>query len=283
MCVKPAETDSNTARTPPAAAAARPHQSARASAPLLNGGYGLPVRDVDRRRFPTPRGCPDTAASGGLSTNGSRGSRSKIAWVPLPWCTSNRRSRCVAAMRRERVRGRHRDVVEQAKPIAVAGSAWCPGGRTAQNARRRCPSITQSVAATTAPAARATRPRRCRATTRCQDRGRCRSAPGVSSTAAEQFGACTRNNASPFRRRGLALSTRLRKTRSEALVGTALNRAGAFGVAFAGVVRRAGGMGVQPPPTPLNITLMVPQHFAVPVGARASTRASTGTTGRKAG
>ncbi len=39
-------------------------------------------------------------------------------------------------------------------PIAVSGSAWWPGGRTAQNALVPCPAATARVAATTAPAAR---------------------------------------------------------------------------------------------------------------------------------
>ena len=45
-------------------------------------------------------------------------------------------------------------LLKMQKPIARDGVAWCPGGRTAQNALRASPLITASVAATTAPAAR---------------------------------------------------------------------------------------------------------------------------------
>ncbi len=45
-------------------------------------------------------------------------------------------------------------LLKKQKPIACARSAWWPGGRTLQNARRTSPLITRSVARTLAPAAR---------------------------------------------------------------------------------------------------------------------------------
>ena len=44
-------------------------------------------------------------------------------------------------------------LLHRQKPLAWAGVAWWPGGRTAQNALRHSPRITRSVASTTAPAA----------------------------------------------------------------------------------------------------------------------------------
>ena len=45
-------------------------------------------------------------------------------------------------------------LLNRQNPIARVGSAWCPGGRTAQKAFWTLPAITRSTAATTAPAAR---------------------------------------------------------------------------------------------------------------------------------
>ena len=44
-------------------------------------------------------------------------------------------------------------LLKMQKPIARPRSAWCPGGRTAQNALLHSPLITRSVACTSAPAA----------------------------------------------------------------------------------------------------------------------------------
>ena len=46
------------------------------------------------------------------------------------------------------------DVVEQAEAHGARGSAWCPGGRTAQKALLAAPAITWSTAWTAAPVAR---------------------------------------------------------------------------------------------------------------------------------
>jgi len=54
----------------------------------------------------------------------------------------------------QRMARRHRDVVEETKAHRWSRVAWWPGGRTAQKALTTSPSITASVAATAAPAAR---------------------------------------------------------------------------------------------------------------------------------
>ena len=45
-------------------------------------------------------------------------------------------------------------LAKKQKPIAFARSAWCPGGRQAENAERAQPSITESTAWTAPPAER---------------------------------------------------------------------------------------------------------------------------------
>ena len=47
-------------------------------------------------------------------------------------------------------------LLKKQKPMAWSRVAWCPGGRTAQKAVATSRSITASVAATAAPAARST-------------------------------------------------------------------------------------------------------------------------------
>ena len=84
-----------------------------------------------------------------------RASSQTRSWVPLPWCTSKstiatRSSPCASSACRAPIT----TLPKKQKPIAVAVSAWCPGGRTAQKAFRTSPAITMSTARTTAPAAR---------------------------------------------------------------------------------------------------------------------------------
>ena len=52
------------------------------------------------------------------------------------------------------VKRRNGDAVEHANPIARDGSAWWPGGRTAQKALSASPAMTRSTAEMQAPVAR---------------------------------------------------------------------------------------------------------------------------------
>jgi hypothetical protein len=73
----------------------------------------------------------------------------------LPWWTSKSRTcHALEPVVLQRVHAPIATLLKRQKPIARAGVAWCPGGRTAQNARFASPRITMSVAFTTAPAAR---------------------------------------------------------------------------------------------------------------------------------
>jgi hypothetical protein len=76
----------------------------------------------------------------------TRGSSVNIASVPLPWWTSKStiatRSRpCASACAAPTA-----TLLNRQNPIARSRSAWCPGGRTAQNALRHSPDSTRSVA-----------------------------------------------------------------------------------------------------------------------------------------
>ena len=80
-------------------------------------------------------------------------SAQNMSWVPFPWCASQStistrdpRSRSAAAATAT--------LLTRQKPIDRAGSAWCPGGRTAQNAAVPSPRSSASIASSPAPAAR---------------------------------------------------------------------------------------------------------------------------------
>jgi hypothetical protein len=83
------------------------------------------------------------------------GSSRKMFCVPFPWCTSQ----STMKMRETPCRDRRYRVAmamlfRRQKPIPVLLSAWCPGGRIAQNARRTLPVITASAPAIAPPAER---------------------------------------------------------------------------------------------------------------------------------
>ena len=90
-----------------------------------------------------------------IETNSTSSSRAKIASVPLPWCTSQSRistrsSPCAPVARR----AASATLPKKQKPIACDGSAWWPGGRSAETPTRASPPSSPSVSATAPPAAR---------------------------------------------------------------------------------------------------------------------------------
>ena len=92
-----------------------------------------------------------------MLTISTRSSPAMMSSVPLPWWTSKS---TIATRSRPRTssacRAATATLLKKQKPIACARVAWWPGGRTAQNAFSTSPSMTASVAATAAPAARIT-------------------------------------------------------------------------------------------------------------------------------
>ena len=79
----------------------------------------------------------------------------KIALVPLPWWTSQSRistrsTPCADCACRAATAA----LPKKQKPIARAGSAWCPGGRMAEKPVAASPESSASTSATAPPAAR---------------------------------------------------------------------------------------------------------------------------------
>ena len=212
-----------------------------------------------------------------LSTNSSRGRVRRSPGCRCRGARRNRRSRCDLSPCAAKAAARHRDVVEQAETHRRRRFGMVPGGRTAQNARRRSPSITQSVAATTAPAAR-NAASALPGDSAVSGSSQCRSAPGcVSSTAASSSGHARAAASRSARRPGVVPnreSAARRGPRStERGVRGGLRRCRARG-------RRDGcTAAADAHSTP---ALVVPQHFARPGGAQGAC-ARARTTGRKAG
>ncbi|MNL38599.1 hypothetical protein D3C87_1608250 [compost metagenome] len=84
----------------------------------------------------------------------TRSSPANTSSVPLPWWTSKStiatRFKPWASIA---CRAATATLFKKQNPIACDRHAWCPGGRTEQNAVRASPLITASTAATPAPAA----------------------------------------------------------------------------------------------------------------------------------
>ena len=81
------------------------------------------------------------------------GSAQNMSWVPLPWWASQSTMRTLAPRARSSAAATATLLIRQ-NPIACVGSAWCPGGRTAQNAAVPAPCSRPSIAANPEPAAR---------------------------------------------------------------------------------------------------------------------------------
>ena len=83
-----------------------------------------------------------------------------MSWVPLPWWTSKSTIRTFfQGVRAWRYRAATATWLKMQNPIARSRVAWCPGGRTAQNAWRARPAAISSTATSSAPTA-------CRATSK---------------------------------------------------------------------------------------------------------------------
>ncbi len=79
---------------------------------------------------------------------------SNAAWVPLPWWTSKSTTATFDSPAAWAAWAAIATLEKMQKPMGRPGSAWWPGGRTAQKARSAWPAATSRTAATTAPAAR---------------------------------------------------------------------------------------------------------------------------------
>ena len=76
------------------------------------------------------------------------------AWVPLPWWMSKSTTATLPRPAAWAARAATATLEKMQKPMGRPGSAWWPGGRTAQKARAVSPAATSRTAETTAPAAR---------------------------------------------------------------------------------------------------------------------------------
>ena len=90
-----------------------------------------------------------------MEMNSTSLSPAKIASVPLPWCTSQSRistrsSPCALVARRAATAA----LPKKQNPIACDGSAWCPGGRSAETPACAVPPSSPSTSAVAPPAAR---------------------------------------------------------------------------------------------------------------------------------
>ena len=173
----------------------------------------------------------------------TRGSASKMACVPLPWCTSKstiatRSSPCASSA----CAAATAMLLNRQKPIATCRVAWWPGGRTAQNARARSPrrAMHRIDRGHARRRRRAARLRPSPATARCRGRARSRVDRRVSSTSrskrivvhAQQLAAAWRAAPRASRVCGKAVAQR---------VDHRVQARGPFGMAGAGVVRRQAG------------------------------------------
>ena len=160
---KPAEITIRSGAKASSAGSSVSRHAARKAAPSAPGGR------VALRMLPaTPRssrvaGAGVAAAIGGWRRRRWSGRPRTQAWVPLPWWTSKSRiaTRPIAVRRAGRGGRRSRRWRRGRSPSAVLGSAWWPGGRVAQKARRASPAHTASTAAHRGAGGALARPRRC--------------------------------------------------------------------------------------------------------------------------
>ncbi len=98
---------------------------------------------------------PGYSGDSWIETNSTLGSAWKISLVPLPWWTSQSRistrsAPCADWARRAATA----TLPKKQKPIACAGSAWWPGGRSADTPARAPSPSSASASAHAPPAAR---------------------------------------------------------------------------------------------------------------------------------
>ena len=90
-----------------------------------------------------------------MLTNSSSRESWKSALVPLPWCTSQSSTSTRSAPSESSAwRAAMATFANRQKPIAVARSAWWPGGRSAEKPARSPPVSSDSASAQAPPAAR---------------------------------------------------------------------------------------------------------------------------------
>ncbi len=90
-----------------------------------------------------------------MLTNSTSRESWKIAFVPLPWCTSQSSTSTRSAPSESSAwRAATATFANRQKPIALAHSAWCPGGRSAEKPVRSPPPSSASASAHAPPAAR---------------------------------------------------------------------------------------------------------------------------------
>ena len=98
---------------------------------------------------------PGYSGDSWIETNRTLGSLRKISFVPLPWWTSQSRISTRAAPCADAAwRAATAALPKKQKPIAREGSAWWPGGRSAEKPVAASPVISASTSATPPPAAR---------------------------------------------------------------------------------------------------------------------------------
>ena len=230
--------------------------------------------------LPTPRSCgaPGARIQRHLvraEVQHARLGARRSSCVPLPWWTSKstiatrvspcRSSACAAAtatlLNRQKPIARRRRGVVAGRAHGAEGAAHLRRRARSRPRRRRRPP-------------RAARPRPSPATARCRDRAAPRRRRSRLEHGVEQRGGVHAQQLAPGRARRFApveafeLAQRLARTAPQALR--------AFGVAGAGVVRQAGGMGVDPEHRAVTLAacaaLVVPEHFAVAAVARQHAR-----------
>ena len=86
-----------------------------------------------------------------MSGFGKGPARTVKSCIPLPWCTSQSRSRIFLNLSGycfSTAFAATTVLLKKQKPIARAHSAWCPGGRTTANAFCSVPDATRNAADT---------------------------------------------------------------------------------------------------------------------------------------
>ena len=90
-----------------------------------------------------------------MLANSTSGELWKIAWVPLPWCTSQSSTSTRSAPSESSAwRAATATFENRQKPIARSASAWWPGGRRPQKPVGASPASSASASAQAAPAER---------------------------------------------------------------------------------------------------------------------------------
>ena len=89
-----------------------------------------------------------------MLANSTTGEERKTAFVPVPWCTSQSSTSTRSAPSASSAwRAAIATFANRQKPMAVAVSAWCPGGRRAEKPVRSPSERSDSTSAHAPPAA----------------------------------------------------------------------------------------------------------------------------------